>query len=150
MEQSHSNHMSKEPACPEVFGCDACMHVFTVDKYHNPPPIVGYQSYVGCIVGYQYCVGCGTRGLRLLGKIPRIMEEEGQFFLIGADEEDTHITGPYDHAEQAQSDIWAWFNGKEEHGEEVTKTRSKSHLRLAAVKGVTIEEDAQNLQEDSQ
>ena len=139
MEQSHLNHMSSEPESPAVFGCRACLHVFTVDKYHNPPPVSGYNN----------CVGCGEGGLMYLGALPRVMEEKDKFYLIGADDEDTHLTGPYSTTEEAQADIWHWFNRKEEHAEEVTETRRKGHLRLAAIEGVILKEegDSQDHQE---
>lgn len=119
--------MTEESESPAVYGCPACLRIFSTDTF-----------YVHEVNGYNYCIGCGAPGLEYLGVLPMLMEEESKWYLIG--EEDGVVTGPYDTQQAAQSDVWSWFARKDSHGEDTPKGRRKGHLRLAAVEGVTIED----------
>lgn len=130
MEQSHSNPMTDDPESPVGFGCSACLRIFSTDTF-----------FLHEVSGYNYCVGCGAPGIKFLGVLPMTMEEDGKFYLIG--DEDGLVTGPYDTQQAAQSNVWSWFARKDSHGEVTTKGRQKGHLRLAALEGVTLEEDVQ-------
>ena len=129
MERNPSSPMSSNPDSPDVFGCTSCLHLFSCDTYHSESEDPSYQ----------WCISCGQPKILYLGKLPLLMEEEEQYYLIG--DGDGFVLGPFSTQEEAQNQVWTWFNKREAHGKEAQKSRRKGHLRLAAVEGVILEEE---------
>jgi hypothetical protein len=94
---------SKENSLRAI-GCRDCGAIYDLSTY------ISGSDEAGRLCG-SFCPDCSSYKVRVLGVLPRLVEDEGEWFLVGNDEET--ITGPYKTEAEAQSSLWDWFNSRE-------------------------------------
>jgi len=73
-----------------------------------------------------------------LGTLPYSIEDEDGVYLL---DDDGVTTGPYDSEENAQKDLWEWFDkrGRTSNAASKEGKLQKGNLRLVSFEGVSLE-----------